>query len=334
MKTRTDRGSSSDNKSIDFVIKLLFILFLITWCIMIVLPFVVPVLWGAILAVTMHPLYQRLLRLVNGRKGLAGLIITGIILVLLIVPFIWLVSSVVGSARDFTEAIRGHTLVIPPPKPEVADWPIVGEPIFDAWQSLSTNVETAVRQYREQILKVGDKFLITAKSVTANFLMMILSVIISGVMLTNSDKSETPLKNIIRRLSGGNGEDFISLIVITIRNVAKGILLVAFIQFAGIGVCLVLAEVPMAGLWAIIVLLLAMVQLPVGLAGIPIVIYLYSAHEPLAATFWSVLIMFFAVSDSFLKPLLMGKGAPVPMLVIFLGAIGGMMMSGFIGFGF
>jgi predicted PurR-regulated permease PerM len=87
----------------------------------------------------------------------------------------------------------------------------------------------------------------------------------------------------------------------------------------------------MAGLWAIIVLLLAMVQLPVGLAGIPIVIYLYSAHEPLAATFWSVLIMFFAVSDSFLKPLLMGKGAPVPMLVIFLGAIGGMMMSGFIG---
>ena len=121
------------------------------------------------------------------------------------------------------------------------------------------------------------------------------------------------------------------MIVLTIRNVAKGILGVAFIQFVLMGASLVFANVPFAGLWALLVLLFAIVQLPVGIVAIPVIIYLYSAREPLPATLWSVLILLFSMSDNILKPWLMGKGAPVPMLVIFLGAIGGMIMSGFIG---
>jgi predicted PurR-regulated permease PerM len=121
------------------------------------------------------------------------------------------------------------------------------------------------------------------------------------------------------------------MIALTIRNVAKGILGVAFIQFALIGATLILAKVPFAGLWALAALLLAIVQLPVGIVAIPVVIYLFTAREPLPAILWSVPIILFSLLDNILKPVLMGKGAPVPMLVIFLGAIGGMIMSGFVG---
>jgi len=331
MKTVNETEVNSEKRSIDLTIKLLLILLLLVWCAMIILPFVVPVLWGIILAITLHPLYVSLLKLTKGRKGLAGTIITVSLLILLIVPFILLVSSVVGSAKEFITSLRAGTMIIPPPKPEVADWPVVGDPIYGAWQMLSTNLEAAVSLYREQILMIGDKFIGTIKSVTSNFLMIILSVIISGIMLVNSEKSERSSRGFAARLSGGSGDEFTNLIVLTIRNVAKGILGVAFIQFAAIGICLILAKVPLAGLWAIVVFLFAMVQLPVGIVAIPIVIYLYSSHEPLSATIWSVLILFFALSDAFLKPILMGKGAPVPMLVIFLGAIGGMIMSGFLG---
>jgi len=331
MKTPSESGISSESKSIDLTIKLLLILILLVWCAMIILPFVIPVLWGIILAITLHPLYKKLLKLVKGKKGLAGSMITLILLALLIVPFVWLVSSVVGSAKEVITSLREHTLIIPPPKPEVADWPVVGDPIYGAWQSLSTNMEAAVTQYRDQILQIGDKFLGTIKSVTSNFFMMILSVIISGIMLTNSEKSEKSTKSLAARIGGGSGDEFTSLVVLTIRNVAKGILGVAFIQFVLIGACLILAKVPLAGLWAIVVFLFAMVQLPVGIIAIPIIIYLYSANDPLPATIWSVLILVFAMSDAIIKPVLMGKGAPVPMLVIFLGAIGGMIMSGFIG---
>jgi predicted PurR-regulated permease PerM len=98
-----------------------------------------------------------------------------------------------------------------------------------------------------------------------------------------------------------------------------------------LGAAFILAKVPFAGLWAVIVLLLAIVQLPAGIVGIPVIIYLFSTREPLPAILWSALIIVFSLSDNVLKPWLMGMGAPVPMLVIFLGAIGGMVMSGFIG---
>jgi predicted PurR-regulated permease PerM len=253
------------------------------------------------------------------------------LLALLIVPFVWLISSVVGNLKELGTSLRDQTLVVPAPNPRVAGWPIIGDSIYAAWQSLATNMESAVVQYREQILTIGEKLLGTIKSVTSNFLMLVLSVIISGIMLVNSEISEKSTKGLATRISGGSGDEFVSLIVLTIRNVAKGILGVAFIQFVLIGACLILAKVPLAGLWAIVVFLFAMVQLPVGIVAIPIIIYLYSANDPLPATIWSVLILVFAMSDAVLKPVLMGKGAPVPMLVIFLGAIGGMIMSGFIG---
>jgi predicted PurR-regulated permease PerM len=150
-------------------------------------------------------------------------------------------------------------------------------------------------------------------------------------LLSGSEKSEKSAVSFASRLSGSSGEEFTSLIVLTIRNVAKGILGVAFIQFILLGALFIVADVPFAGLWAIFVLMFAILQLPVGIVGIPVIIYFYTAREPLPATLWSVLTAVLALSDNFIKPWLMGKGAPVPMLVIFLGAIGGMIMSGFIG---
>ena len=331
MKTQHENDLHSEKKSINLTIKLLLMVVILAWCVMIILPFVVPILWSIILAITLFPLYRRLEKLLKGKKALSSIIITGILLLVLIVPLVWLISSIVESSRQFITSLRDQTLVIPPPNPQVAEWPLIGKPIYGAWQILTTNIETAIQTYREQILLIGDKFLGTIKSVASNFFIMILSIIISGILLVHTEKSEKSSVNFATRLFGANGEEFKNMIVLTIRNVAKGILGVALIQSVLLGACFITANIPFAGLWALLALLFAIVQLPVGIVAIPVVIYLYSAKEPLPATLWSVLIILFSVSDNFLKPWLMGKGAPVPTLVIFLGAIGGMIMSGFIG---
>jgi len=331
MKTNHENDLSGESRTIDLGIKLTLLAVLLAWCAMILFPFVLPVLWGIILAITLFPLYNRLLKLVKGKKGVSSAIITLILLALLIIPSVWLISSIVENAREIITGIREQTLSIPPPRPEVADWPIVGKPIHAAWLLLSTNLESAVQTYRDKILLIGEKFLDIIKSVTSSFLIMILSVIISGILLAGSEKSEKSSKNFATRIIGKTGDEFVTMIIITIRNVAKGILGVAFIQFVLLGTALIIAKVPFAGLWALVALLFAIVQAPVGIVAIPIVIYLYSAREPIPATLWSILIILIALCDNFLKPWLMGKGAPVPTLVIFLGAIGGMIMSGFIG---
>jgi predicted PurR-regulated permease PerM len=331
MENREEKNIIGESRSVDLTIRIMLIAILLAWCIMIILPFVIPVLWGVILAITLYPLYKKLLNLLKGKKVLASTITTSILLILLIVPLVWLISSVVESSIQFITSLREQTLVIPPPKPSVADWPLIGEPVYNAWLMVTTNIEGVIRQYSEQIIAAGDKFLGAIKSVASNFILLIFSIIISGIILASSEKSEKGMLSFASRIGGAKGTEFIDLIVLTIRNVAKGILGVAFIQFILLGAAYVIAGVPFAGLWAIFVLLLSIVQLPSGIVSIPIMIYLFTVREPLPAVLWSFLIIVLSLSDNILKPWLMGMGAPVPMIVIFLGAIGGMMMSGFIG---
>jgi predicted PurR-regulated permease PerM len=92
-----------------------------------------------------------------------------------------------------------------------------------------------------------------------------------------------------------------------------------------------LAHVPFAGLWAIVVLILAILQLPTVIVILPVIIYLFSVKALMPAILWTVALLAIGLSDNVLKPLLMGKGSTVPMLVIFLGAIGGFMFSGLLG---
>ena len=116
-----------------------------------------------------------------------------------------------------------------------------------------------------------------------------------------------------------------------VKNVAKGILGVAFFQFLTAGTVFMLAHVPLAGIWALAVLIFAILQLPSIIPILPVIIYLFSANELMPAILWTIALLLIGLSDNVLKPLLMGKGSTVPMLVIFLGAIGGFIFSGLIG---
>ena len=130
---------------------------------------------------------------------------------------------------------------------------------------------------------------------------------------------------------GERGDEFAEISNVTIKNVAKGILGVAIIQSTLAGIGFILAGVPYAGLWALICLILAIIQIGPALVIIPVIIYLFSTMGLLGAILWTVYFVVVMISDNFLKPILLGKGAPVPMLVIFLGTIGGFITSGFVG---
>jgi predicted PurR-regulated permease PerM len=133
------------------------------------------------------------------------------------------------------------------------------------------------------------------------------------------------------RLTGERGEEFAMLATKTVRSVAQGVLGVALIQCLLAGVGLLAAGVPGAGLWALLVLLLAIVQLPPILILAPIIVYVFSVSSTTVAVIFMIWSIAVSMSDAFLKPLLLGRGVQVPMLIILVGAIGGMIHSGIIG---
>ncbi|MCB2170024.1 MAG: AI-2E family transporter [Deltaproteobacteria bacterium] len=316
---------------IDTILRVAVLFLLIAWCVGIIRPFLETVIWGAIIAVALHPFFARVKRWMGNRNMLAGVLLTLLIVVILLVPTALLVKLLVEGIHSLVAQFRDQTLVIPPPDPSVAGWPLIGKPISEIWSLASNSIESAITTYREPLSKLGLTIIGPLGGFGRSLVMFFVSVIIAGAFLVKTDASAAFARKLTHRLAGERGDELIQVTGATIKNVAKGILGVAFFQFVAAGTVLMLASVPLAGLWAFAVLVLAILQLPSAIVILPVIIYLFSVKTLVTAILWTVLLLVIALSDNVLKPLLMGKGSTVPMLVIFLGAIGGFIFSGLIG---
>ncbi len=163
------------------------------------------------------------------------------------------------------------------------------------------------------------------------FLQFILSVIIAGVLLV-SPGAKTMVYKFLRKIAGNEADEIMTISTSTIYQVVKGILGVAIIQTIIQAFGLFLADIPYAGILTLICLVFSILQIGPIIINIGVIVYLFSTGDSsTAAILWTVFFILSGLSDNVLKPLLLGKGALVPMLVIFIGVIGGFMMSGFIG---
>jgi predicted PurR-regulated permease PerM len=318
-------------RALETTIHIGLVVLLLFWCFQIGRPFLLILVWGTIIAIAIYPAFRKLKSAMGGRDKMAAALITVIFLLILIIPTIMLSGSVVKTAQEYSGELFGGTLHIPAPPEGIKTWPVIGESFYNLWDLSSNNLKETLTKIAPQLKAFGSWLLSSAAGAGFAIVSFVISIIVSGVILANSDGGYKTAQAVATRLAGERGEEFVELAGATVRSVTRGILGVAIIQalLAGLG-CLVVG-VPAAGLWALIVLLLAVVQLPPILIMGPIIVYVFyttSTAPAVLFAIWSVLV---SMSDSFLKPVLMGRGMDVPMLVIFIGAIGGFMHSGIIG---
>lgn len=319
------------NRAIYTTLRIGFIALLLVWSLDIVKPFILPVIWGIIIAVAIFPFFEKILTLVGNRRKTAAALTTIIALAVLIVPSAVFIDSAVNGMKNLSAKMESGSLAIPIPPENVSEWPLIGESVYDIWLLSSTNMEKVVIKFTPQLKKVAPKVFSAASGFVISLLLFIVSIIIAGALLTTDKASEKVVKTIFTNLIGKQGENFVELSVTTIRNVVQGVVGVAVIQaiLAGVGIWAI--GIPAAGLWALIVMLLAIMQLPLFLIFTPLVIYAFTITETTPAVIFLIWGAFVSVSDTFLKPMFLGRGADVPMLAILLGAIGGMLLYGIIG---
>ena len=301
------------------------------WCFQILQPFIIPVVWGVIIAVAIHPLYLTFTNLLGGRRAIAAALLISVLLALLMVPTITLTKLLVQNVATLAEQFRQEQFAIPPPPEAVKNWPLIGEPIVKMWSLASTNLADALKLLQPQLKAAAAWLLNVAASAGLGMIMFVFAFVIAGVLLAHSASSYQLAHGIARRLVGERGDDFANLAEVTIRSVARGVLGVAVIQSLLAGLGFLFAGVPGAGIWTLLCLISAVVQIGVGPIVIPAIIYVFTSSDTLTAVIfliWSMLVM---LLDNVLKPLLLGRGVDVPMMVIFLGAIGGMLLSGIVG---
>ena len=306
------------------------LVFIFGWCFKILSPFILPVMWGIVISITIYPLFLKLKTKLGGRGMLASVLITIAFLLILIIPTILLSESLIEGVKGFRLVINEGN-IIPPPGDRAKSLPAFAKPLVDVWQEASENLQAVVVRYNEQFKTAGKFILSLIANTGIGIVYFLISIIIAGVFLAYSKEGGSTLRTIFIKLAGKKGEELVAVSEATIRSVVKGILGVAFIQTFLAGIGFAIAGIPAAGLWTFFCLIFAIIQIGVGPIVIPAIIYLfYTADLTTAIIFliWGIIIM---VSDNILKPLLLGRGAPVPMLVVFLGSIGGFIATGFLG---
>lgn len=316
---------------IDIALKMGILIVIIGWCFQIIRPFIYIFIWGVIIAVTLLPLFVKLKTALGNRPKISAFLITLFILAIFILPAFFLAESMVAGIKQYGAELRSGNFSITPPPPEVAEWPLIGKSLHATWQAASESLVPFVQRYKEQLIGVGEWIMNALLGTGIGILQLVVSIVISGFLLAGSEKAAELTRNLFRKLAGERGDEFTKVTETTIRNISKGVLGVAAIQSLYLGFIFIIAGVPYAGLWAIICLILAIIQVGPFLVTVPVIIYLYISEEPWLATIWTIFLVLGTLLDNILKPVLMGKNAPVPTLVIFLGAIGGFISSGFIG---
>lgn len=325
---------SSNNSTIvavEIAIRLGLIFLILAWCLKILTPFISIVAWGAIIAVAIYKPFLSLAEKLGGRKKLAVTCIVVIGIAVILVPVISMSTSMVDGATKMGTDISEGQVHIPPPPEYVQDWPVVGEKTYAFWSQASQNLRETLEKYPNQLTAIGKKMLTTAAGVGAGVLQFIVSFIIAAVFLTSAEGVGKSMRRLANRLSPSQGDELLDMSISTIRSVAVGVIGIAFIQAMLGGLGMMFAGVPAAGLFAIFILVLAIAQLPPILILGPVAIYVFSVESTTVASIfliWSIIVSF---SDAVLKPLFLGRGVDVPMLVILLGAIGGMITSGIVG---
>jgi predicted PurR-regulated permease PerM len=331
MAPRILRQNMSGDEIIQLTVRLGLLAFLVYWSFVLVRPFIPILVWSMVLTVALYPPYNWLSVHLGDRPKLAAATITVIILAIIIGPVAWLGFGTIDGLQGLAGQLGAGTLAIPSPPEGVKDWPIVGAQIFDLWEHASTNLRVALRELAPHLKPLAGPILAFAGSAGFGTLKFVAAVALSGFLFHYGPRLVAAIRRVQARLVTQRNQDFVALAGLTIRTVAQGVIGVAILQSLLAGIGLKLAGVPHAGLLAVAVLILAILQIGSAIVLLPVIIWIWATRDFTVALPLTIYLLIVGLADNVLKPILMGRGLNTPMLVIFIGVLGGMLAHGILG---
>ena len=306
---------------------------LIALTIWILRPFLGAIVWALMIVVATWPVMRHLQAWLWGSRTLAVVAMTGALLLLLVLPLLLAIGTILSNADAIVEwatTLRSFTM---PAAPEwLGTLPIVGTQAVEMWQKMAASrladVASAAAPYAATaILWMAS----TMRGAGWLLLQFLLTVAIAAVMYARGEYAADGLLRFGRRLAGEPGDRVVRLAAQAIRGVALGVVVTAIVQAALGGIGLAAAGVPFAALLAAVAFVLCIAQLGPVLVLAPAVAWLYWQGATGAASALLVWTVVVGALDNVLRPILMTKGADLPMLLMFAGVIGGLLAFGLIG---
>lgn len=296
-------------------------------------PFLPAMLWAGTLAVATWPLLLRLQATLGGRRWAATTVLSLLLAVGFFIPLLMLVGAIAQHAGDAANLARQLTVQGLPPAPAwVETIPLVGHRAAEEWQALASLDATALQERLQPALKVVTRWLLgTAGGLLSLVLQVILTTVIIALMYLNGEAIAGGIRAFFRRLGGVGAESLVGLAASSARAVALGVVVTAALQALLTGIALWAAGVPGAALLGGLALVLCLAQIGPLFILLAAIAWLYWSHQTTAATVLAIVSIGLVSMDNVLKPILITRGGNLPLLLVFVGVIGGMLSFGLIG---
>jgi len=296
-------------------------------------PFLGALLWATMLVVATWPAMIRLQGRFGGRRWPAITILTGVMLLLLLVPIVFAVSTIVSHAEDVSGWLNeAANIVVPPPPKWVTDIPIIGAKLAHQWQQLAAVTHDELVSYVVPYARDAAEWVVgQIGGLGLLVLHFLMTVAIAAMLYATGEQAALGVRRFARRLAGDRGDQAVVLAGQAIRAVALGIVVTAIIQSVAAGIGLAICGVPYALVFTAFIFMLCMLQLGPLLVLVPAVGWLYWSGHPVSGTVMLVWTLIVGAIDNVLRPLLIRRGADLPLPLIFAGAIGGLVGFGIIG---
>lgn len=296
-------------------------------------PFLTSLVWASMIVVATWPVMRALRTWLGGRRGLAVAVMTVLLLMVIVVPFSLTITAIVEQADKAASWVKSLTTFTVPPPPEwLSRIPLAGQKLAGKWQEIAVlepeELSARLVPYARQ--GIG-WFVAQAGSVGMMGLRFLLTVIIAAILYANGEAASGWTVGFARRLAGQQGEDAVILAAKAVRGVALGVVVTAILQASVGGLGLAVTGMPAAMWLTALMFVLCLAQIGPFLVLAPAVIWLFWKE---GAVWGSILLVFSVVAvtlDNFVRPILIRKGADLPLILIFAGVIGGLIAFGVIG---
>ncbi len=298
-------------------------------CFIIVKPFLGAIVWAAIIAVSVLPLYERLETRMRGKSRRAAVVLMSGLGVVLLAPLIVLVNSLVELVPKVSQLVLQLAGWLEHPPAWLSNIPLVNNALSD-WLAGGNDVLVArIKPYVNEVAVWG---LGQGTHLTKVLLQMLLAFVLAGVFLAGRRSLVGLLREMAGRVGGGSAALLVGVAERTIRGVMVGVVGTALVQALLAVVGFALAGVPAIALLGMATFILAVLQLPTIVIILPVAGWLYAIDHMGGAIFlllWGLLVV--GSVDNFLKPMLISQEAKLPLSLIFVGVLGGMLAWGFLG---
>jgi predicted PurR-regulated permease PerM len=312
---------------------LLFIGGLILTSLWILQPFLGAAIWAVTIVVATWPLMISIQSRLWNRRSLAVAVMTVILLCVLVVPLWSAIGTIVSNADRIAAWVKSlASFEVPPPPAWLDRVPLFGDDLVAAWQKIAV---AGVQDFMKKLAPYGAIVLRWFATEVGGFgilvLQFLLTVVFSAILYAKGEHAASWTRRFAQRLAGEQGEHSIRLAGQAVRGVALGVVVTALVQSILGGIGLAIAGVPFAAILTAVMFMLAIAQLGPLLVLIPSVVWIYWS----VGTGWGTFLLFWTLvvgaMDNFLRPFLIKKGADLPLLLIFVGVVGGLIAFGIIG---